>query len=88
MGIARQIGMNPFTHEIEADNIVGEVRQALENVVRALGAGGARPDQIYQLVHHRQSGQSRQRARDRRSLRGSDWKFSRRHHGRDQQVVT
>ena len=47
--IAGQIGMNPLTQELEADNIVDEARQALENVVSALGAGGARPDQIQSI---------------------------------------
>ena len=41
--------MNPLTQELEADNIVDEARQALENVVSALGAGGARPDQIQSI---------------------------------------
>lgn len=47
--IAGQIGMNPLTHELEADNIVDEARQALSNVVSALAAGGARADQIQSI---------------------------------------
>jgi len=47
--IAGQIGVNPITHNMEADNLVEEARQALENVVAALGAGGARADQIQSI---------------------------------------
>lgn len=47
--IAGQIGVNPISHEMEANNIVEEARQALENVVAALAAGGARADQIQSI---------------------------------------
>ena len=46
---AGQIGINPITHTLEADNIVDEARQALENVVAALAAGGARANQIQSI---------------------------------------
>ena len=46
---AGQIGINPISHELAAGTIVDEARQALENLVAALAAGGARPDQIQSI---------------------------------------
>ncbi len=48
--IAGQVGWDPVTSEFHSDQFPDQVRQALENVVTALAAGGARPDQITRLV--------------------------------------
>jgi 2-aminobenzoate-CoA ligase len=48
--VAGQVGWNPVTCEFEGGNFAEQVRQALENVVAALAAAGARPDQITRLT--------------------------------------
>ena len=48
--IAGQVGWDPVTREFDSDELSGQVHQALENVVTALAAAGARPDQITRLV--------------------------------------
>jgi enamine deaminase RidA (YjgF/YER057c/UK114 family) len=48
--VAGQIGWNPLTQTFEARDFVGEVRQALANVVTALAAAGAEPSQITRLT--------------------------------------
>ena len=48
--IAGQVGWNPATSRFEARNLCGQVRQALSNVVTALAAAGARPDDITRLT--------------------------------------
>ena len=48
--IAGQIGWDPVTREFRSDQFPDQVHQALENVVTALAAAGARPDQITRLV--------------------------------------
>jgi enamine deaminase RidA (YjgF/YER057c/UK114 family) len=47
--VAGQIGWNA-QGEFETDDFVGQVRQALQNVVAVLAAGGATPDQITRLT--------------------------------------
>ncbi|HEX2454576.1 MAG TPA: AMP-binding protein [Vicinamibacterales bacterium] len=48
--VAGQIGWNPATSRFEALDLCGQIRQALSNVVAALAAAGARPDQITRLT--------------------------------------
>jgi 2-aminobenzoate-CoA ligase len=48
--IAGQVGWDPATSEFHSDQFPDQVRQALENVVSALAAAGARPEQITRLV--------------------------------------
>lgn len=48
--IAGQVGWDPVTREFRSDQFPDQVRQALENVVTALAAAGARPNQITRLV--------------------------------------
>jgi enamine deaminase RidA (YjgF/YER057c/UK114 family) len=48
--IAGQIGWDPATSKFLSDDFPEQVRQALQNVVTALAAAGAGPDQITRLV--------------------------------------
>ncbi|MGE5835737.1 MAG: RidA family protein [Acidobacteriota bacterium] len=48
--IAGQVGWNPATSRFEAHDLCGQIRQALSNVVAALAAAGARPDEITRLT--------------------------------------
>ena len=48
--VAGQIGWDPVTSVLPAGDFAAEVRQALANVVAALAAAGARPDQITRLT--------------------------------------
>ena len=48
--VAGQIGWDPLTCVVTAADFTAEVRQALANVVTALEAAGARPDQITRLT--------------------------------------
>jgi 2-aminobenzoate-CoA ligase len=48
--VAGQVGWNPATSRVEAEDLCGQVRRALMNVVAALAAAGARPDQITRLT--------------------------------------
>jgi enamine deaminase RidA (YjgF/YER057c/UK114 family) len=48
--VAGQVGWNPATSRFETEDLCGQVRQALGNVVAALAAAGARPDQITRLT--------------------------------------
>jgi enamine deaminase RidA (YjgF/YER057c/UK114 family) len=48
--VAGQVGWNPATSRFETDDLPGQVRQALANVVTALAAAGARPDQMSRLT--------------------------------------
>lgn len=48
--VAGQVGWNPATSRFEAEDLCGQVRQALGNVAAALAAAGARPDQITRLT--------------------------------------
>jgi enamine deaminase RidA (YjgF/YER057c/UK114 family) len=48
--VAGQVGWDPVTCVIAAGDFATEVRQALANVVAALDAAGARPDQIARLT--------------------------------------
>ena len=48
--VAGQVGWNPATSRFEAQDLCGQIRQALSNVVAALAAAGARPDQITRLT--------------------------------------
>jgi 2-aminobenzoate-CoA ligase len=48
--VAGQVGWDPATSEFGSDQFPNQVRQALQNVVTALAAAGAGPDQITRLV--------------------------------------
>ncbi|CAN5752393.1 benzoate-CoA ligase family protein [soil metagenome] len=48
--VAGQIGWDPVTSQFTADDLCGQVRQALANVVTALAAAGAKPEQITRLT--------------------------------------
>ena len=48
--VSGQVGWDPLTQAFTAGDFAGEVRQALTNVVAALDAAGARPDQITRLT--------------------------------------
>jgi 2-aminobenzoate-CoA ligase len=45
-----QVGWNPATCKFETDDFAGQVRQTLMNIVRVLGAAGARPEHIVRLT--------------------------------------
>ena len=48
--VSGQVGWDPVTMKFDAVDFAAEVRQALANVVTALAAAGARPDQITRLT--------------------------------------
>ena len=48
--VAGQVGWDPATLEFPSDRFPDQVRRSLENVVAALAAAGARPDQITRLT--------------------------------------
>ncbi len=48
--VAGQVGWNPATQQFASAGFADQVRQALENVVAALAAAGARPNQITRLT--------------------------------------
>ena len=50
VSVAGQTGWNPRTREFEAHDMVGQVRQALENVVAVLAAAGAEPRHLVRLT--------------------------------------
>lgn len=48
--LAGQIGWNPKTAKFESDDFVGQVRQALSNVVTLLGEAGVTPNKLVRLT--------------------------------------
>ena len=48
--VAGQVGWDPLTSHLPDGDLAAEVRQALANVVSALAAAGARPDQITRMT--------------------------------------
>jgi len=48
--VAGQVGWNPVRAELDADDFVGQARQALANVVAVLRAGGAGPEHLVRLT--------------------------------------
>ena len=50
ISVAGQVGWDPLTSKFTTDDFAAQVRQALQNVVTALAAAGARPDQITRLT--------------------------------------
>ncbi|HEX6575276.1 MAG TPA: RidA family protein [Gemmatimonadaceae bacterium] len=48
--IAGQVGWNPATCVFESADFIGQIRQALHNVVDALLAAGARPSDLVRLT--------------------------------------
>jgi len=50
VSVAGQTGWNPATREFEVHDMVGQVRQALANIVDVLRAGGAEPRHLVRLT--------------------------------------
>jgi enamine deaminase RidA (YjgF/YER057c/UK114 family) len=48
--VAGQIGWDATSQVVAAGGLVAQTRQALENIVAVLAAGGARPDHIVRLT--------------------------------------
>jgi enamine deaminase RidA (YjgF/YER057c/UK114 family) len=48
--VAGQIGWNPQTCVFETDDFVGQVGQALRNVLAVLGEAGARPEHLVRMT--------------------------------------
>ena len=48
--VAGQIGWNPQTCAFETDDFVGQVGQALRNVLAVLGEAGARPEHLVRMT--------------------------------------
>jgi enamine deaminase RidA (YjgF/YER057c/UK114 family) len=48
--VAGQVGWDPVTQQVVEGGFAAQVRQALRNVVAALAAAGARPEQIARLT--------------------------------------
>ncbi|HEX8393230.1 MAG TPA: RidA family protein [Longimicrobium sp.] len=48
--VAGQIGWNPATCEFETDDFIGQVDQALRNIVTVLAQAGARPEHVTRLT--------------------------------------
>src|SRR5688572_4963643 len=48
--VAGQVGWNPATGEFETDDFVGQVDQALRNVVQVLREGGAEPEHVVRMT--------------------------------------
>ncbi len=48
--VAGQIGWNPETAAFEADDMAGQVRQALANICAVLAAAGGRPEHLARLT--------------------------------------
>jgi enamine deaminase RidA (YjgF/YER057c/UK114 family) len=47
---AGQIGWDPVTQQILSDDMAAQVRQALQNIVQVLRAGGASPEHLVRLT--------------------------------------
>ena len=48
--VAGQVGWNPVTCQFETDDLVAQVRQALENIVAVLVEAGAGPQHLVRLT--------------------------------------
>lgn len=48
--VAGQIGWNPATCEFETDDFVGQVDQALRNIVTVLAEAGAQPEHVTRMT--------------------------------------
>ncbi len=48
--VAGQIGWNPATCEFETDDFIGQVDQALRNIITVLAEAGARPEHVTRLT--------------------------------------
>ena len=48
--VAGQIGWNPVSESFESDDFTAQVRQALENTVAVLAAGGAGPEHVTRMT--------------------------------------
>lgn len=50
IAVAGQIGWDPSTRQLVADDLVAQTRKALENIVEVLRAAGAGPQEIIRLT--------------------------------------
>ena len=50
VAVSGQVGWDPRTGEFASDDLVAQVRQALENVVAVLRSGGAEPRHLVRLT--------------------------------------
>lgn len=50
VSVAGQTGWNPRTAEFETDDLVSQVRQALENIAAVLRAAGAEPEHLVRMT--------------------------------------
>lgn len=50
VSVAGQTGWNPRTSQFETDDLVSQVRQALENIVAVLRAAGADPGHLVRMT--------------------------------------
>jgi enamine deaminase RidA (YjgF/YER057c/UK114 family) len=50
IALSGQIGWNPTTAKFETDDFVGQVRQALSNIVTLLAQAGAAPNKLVRLT--------------------------------------
>lgn len=50
VALAGQVGWNPVTQQFETDDFVGQVEQALRNIVTVLSAVGAHPEDVIRLT--------------------------------------
>ena len=48
--VAGQVGWNPLTGQFESDEMVAQVRRALQNIVEVLRAAGAEPRHLTRLT--------------------------------------
>ncbi|HYN19955.1 MAG TPA: RidA family protein [Thermoanaerobaculia bacterium] len=48
--VAGQVGWNPITCQLESDDLVEQVRQALSNIVAVLKEAGAEPSHLVRLT--------------------------------------
>ena len=48
--LAGQVGWNPVTQRVETDNLAGQVRQALANIVTLLTDAGVEPQHLVRLT--------------------------------------
>ncbi|HET9441041.1 MAG TPA: RidA family protein [Longimicrobiales bacterium] len=50
VALAGQVGWNPVTQQFETDDFVGQVEQALRNIITVLSAVGAHPEDVIRLT--------------------------------------
>jgi enamine deaminase RidA (YjgF/YER057c/UK114 family) len=48
--VAGEVGWNPLTEKFEAEDFIGQFRQALQNIVAIMAEAGARPEHIVRMT--------------------------------------